>query len=466
MSNVRDFGAVGDGQVDDTAAIQRTIEQGDGLVQLPRGTYRITRPLRVALTTHGPLAFDGSGGVARLHMHGPGPAISLLGTHGSSADPTRFRDVVWNQERMPTITGLEIEGHHAEADGVYIRGVMQPTLSGVLIRRVRHAVHVVERARNLLISHCHFYHNTGVGVFLDNVNLHQAIITGSHISYCRLGGIRIDNNPVIRNLQITGNDIEYNNNRAHQVPDADAVPTAEIYVDVGESGSVREGTIASNTIQATYSPGGANIRYIGSHQAGNHHTGMFAVTGNLIGNQAVGVHLTAARGIVLEGNYIYSSHHRNVLVERSRNIVLGPNCLGHNPDYREFELATGIRFVDCYSCNITGLLIEDAEAGQHTLPEAPPIDRLGLLELVRCRRFNLSGTQVLDGTPNGIYLEDCSDTILTGCTVLDDRQPQRMQAAVLWTGQGSGNMITQSRIGSGTRTDLDCPSHVRVSGNV
>ena len=133
---------------------------------------------------------------------------------------------------MPTIDGMEIEGHHAQADGVRIEGVMQPTLTRMLIRQVRTAVHVTGRARNLLISHCHIYHNTGVGIHLDEVNLHQTIITGSHISYCRLGGIRIDNSEV-RNLQITGNDIEYNNNRAHQVPDADGVPTAEIYVDVG-----------------------------------------------------------------------------------------------------------------------------------------------------------------------------------------------------------------------------------------
>jgi hypothetical protein len=193
---------------------------------------------------------------------------------------------------------------------------------------------------------------------------------------------------------------------------------------------------------------------------------MWTVSGNLIGSQAVGVHLTSARGFVIQGNYIYSGHHRNVLIERSSNIVLAANCLGHNPDYGKHELATGIRFEDCHNCNITGLLIEDAAAGEHTLPDAVPTVRDGLLELVRCRRINLSGTQVLDATPCGIYLEDCSETLISGCTVLDDRQPQKMQAAVVWKGQGSGNMITQSRIGRGTRGDIICPAHVRVVGNL
>ena len=366
MSNVRDFGAVGDGRVDDTEAVQHAIDDGDGVVEFPRGDYKLTRTLRIELAQHSRTALHGNGGVAKLQMHGSGPAILLQGTHTTSADPLSFRPEEWLRERMPTIDGLEIEGHHAQADGVRVVGVMQPTLTRLLIRQVRTAIHVTDRARNVLISHCHIYHNTGVGIHLDQVNLHQTIITGSHISYCRLGGIRIENSE-IRNLQITGNDIEYNNNQAHQVPDADSLPTAEIYVNVGQNGSVREGTIVSNTIQATYSPGGANIRFIGSHEQGNHRTGMWTVTGNLIGSQNVGIHLTSARGFAISGNYIYSGHDRNILVERSRNIVLGSNCLGHNPDYRKQELATGIRFVDSENCNVTGLLIEDAEAGQHTL---------------------------------------------------------------------------------------------------
>ena len=37
---------------------------------------------------------------------------------------------------------------------------MQPTLSHILVRRVRHAIHITGRARNLLIDHCHLYHET------------------------------------------------------------------------------------------------------------------------------------------------------------------------------------------------------------------------------------------------------------------------------------------------------------------
>lgn len=470
MSNVRNYGAAGDGQTDDTAAIEHAVRDGDGVLEFPRGDYRISHTIDVDLARKGRIAWSGLGGVARLLMNGEGPAISLRGTHSGTADPADFRPEQWQRERMPAIDGLEIQGIHPAADGIRIEGVMQATLTRLLIREVRTAVHVTDRARNVLISHCHIYHNHGVGVHLDQVNLHQVIITGSHISYCRRGGIRVDNSE-IRNLQITGNDIEYNNQRsfpsAGASAGADVEPTAEIFVDTG-AGSVREGTICGNTLQSTYSPHGANIRFLGDHASGNHKAGMWTISGNLIGSQNTNIHLTSVQGITISGNYIYSGHHRNVLVEGSRNVLLGPNCLGHNPDYGTQELATGVRFVDCDNCNITGLLMEDAQSGKHTVPGVVPINRDALIELVRCQRFNISGTQVLNGTPYGIFLQDCSQTLLTGASIIDSRDPPQMKAAIVWKGSGRGNMIAASRLGRGTETDVaaDPSAHVTLGQNL
>jgi len=464
MSNVRDYGALGDGKQDDTDAILHAIKDGDGTLEFPRGTYRITRTLRVPLTERGPFALHGSGGTAKIVMAGAGPAIALIGTHSTSADPNGFRPIEWERERMPTVSQIEIQGAHEKADGISIEGVMQPTLAGVLIREVRTGVYVHKRARNVLISHCHIYNNKGIGIHFEKLNLHQAIITGSHISYCRLGGIRIGDSE-IRNLQITGNDIEYNNNRAHKVPGADAEPTAEIYIDVG-TGSIREGTISSNTIQATYSPGGANIRFIGKNAEENHKTGMWTISGNLIGSQENNIHLTSARGISITGNVLYSGHNRNLLVENSRNIVVGSNVFDHNPDYGPKELCTGIRFVDSEECTFNGLMVRDCNSGTSTVAGAGPQSREGLVELIRCRRMNISGCQILEGAPNGLFLDTCSDTLITGCTILDGRQPRLMAAAVRWIGPGEGNLIAQCRVGKGTAGDIVAESHVRQSDNL
>jgi polygalacturonase len=452
MSNVLHFGAKGDGKTDDTDAIVHALEQGDGMLEFPRGEFLITRSIDVPLAKAGRAAISGYGGTAKVIMAGAGPAFRITGTHGGTAHPPDFKPDIWAGQRMPTVTQIEIEGRHEKADGVEITGTMQASFAGVLLRTLRHGIRVVKRNRNILIAHCHIYHCTGVGVFLDGVNLHQANITGNHISYCRLGGIRIERSE-IRNLQITGNDIEYNNHHTHK--GFDAQPTGEIVIDASADGaSVREGAIVSNTIQATYSAGGANIRIIGG--AGkdevdhlNRRAGMWTIAGNLIGSQEINVHLLRCRGIVVSGNFLYSGHQRNILVEGSKNIVMTGNCFEHNPDYREKELCTGVRIADSENIAFTGSILHDCQAGKHTVPSDAKLVREGLLELVRCRRVTVSGCQILDGVPRSIHVEQGEHVSITGCTVMDTREPKLSREAIAFTGKGKANLVTTCTLGKG-----------------
>jgi hypothetical protein len=345
---------------------------------------------------------------------------------------------------MPMVSQLEILGEHEEADGIRIEGVMQPTITGVLLRQLRHGIQISGRARNVLINHCHIYHNRGVGIYLDALNLHQIIISSSHISYCRLGGIRVERSE-IRNIQITGNDIEYNNNGGHKIPDADGVPTAEIWLDASE-GSIREGTICSNTIQATYSPNGANIRIIGQPKEKNAKIGMLAITGNLIGSQWNNIHLTSAQGITITGNSVYSGHNRNMLIEDCSQIVVGDNCFGHNTDYGlEKELCTGVTLRNCRDSIFSGNILQDCLSGQHLYPEAPELQREALLELFDCRNIIISNCQILDSAPYGIRLANCTDITMNAVTVSDRRMPPLQKTAVYWTGDTGQSIVAASR---------------------
>jgi hypothetical protein len=460
MSSVRDFGATGDGVADDTAALEHALADGDGLLVFPRGDYRLTRPLRIDLASARRTGIDGSGGTARLIMDAPGPALEIVGTHGGTADPRSLMPSVVDVERLPTVRGIEIVGRHPEADGIRLAGVMQPTITGVLLRSLRHGIHLTQRARNVLVSHCHIYRNTGVGILLDHCDLHQTVIVGNHVSYCRLGGIRVEGGG-IRNLQITGNDIEYNTNAALGVPDGDE-PSAEIFIDARE-GSIREGTIASNTIQATATAGGANIRFIGADATGSRKVGMWTITGNLIGSQTTNIHLTSALGFAITGNYLYSGHARTILVEDSRALAIGANCIGHNPDYGDRGLSPGIRLVDCRDVAVTGLVIQDLPAGRNTVAGAVETTKEALVELVRCRRVTLTGCQLLDAAPVGLLVEDCHDLLVTGCTILDGRETPLMERAIRWraTTPPRGCGVHACRL-----DDLELPEAVATSANV
>jgi hypothetical protein len=464
MADVRDFGAVGDGVADDTAAIEHALADGDGLLVFPRGEYRISRPIEIDLDRTRRTGIDGSGGTARIVMTAAGPAFSIIGRHERTADPKGVTAAIWDRQRMPTVRSIEITGTHPEADGIRLEGFFQATITGVLLRQLRNAIHVTRRGRNLLVSHCHVYRHTGVGILLDDVNLHQTIIASSHISYCRLGGIRVVGGE-IRNLQITGNDIEYNNNRSIGVPDADAEPTAEIFIDC-RTGTVREGTIASNTIQATASPGGANIRFLGTGSGDEQRTGMWTIAGNVIGSQAVNIHLAGALGFAISGNYIYSGHERSILVEGSRLIAIGANVIGHNADYVGKELSPCIRLVNCRDSSLSGLVLQDAIAGRNTVDEAVATRKEALVEIVRCRRISLTGCQILEGTPAGLLLEDSHDILVSGCTILDARPEPLMRTAIEWRSTPGAAPATGSAVQGCRLQDLAAPEGVATAANV
>ncbi len=460
MRSVRDFGAAGNGEIDDSNAIQHAVENGANEILFPPGDYRITKGIVLDESKTGRVCLNGTGGTAKIIMEGAGPAFRILGSHEQSAEPSSFEPGVWIRERMPTVMNLEIEGRHAEADGVYLEGTMQSTFEGVLLRELRHGIHFRQRARNVLISHCHIYHNRGIGVFFDNVNLHQVIIASSHISYNAQSGIKILQGQM-RNVQITGNDIEYNyDQQAGENP----APSAEIWIEcTEEAASMREGTIVSNTIQSRYSPGGANIMLIGSDVETKAGVGMLSITGNLIGSQESNVMLDRCDGITLSGNFIYSGHQRNLHVRNSRNIVATGNCFNHNRDYLPNALATGITFEDSTDCIFSGSAIRDSYAGKHTVPSTPVvIEREGSIEVLRCKRFTLNGCQITDPGIPGLRVADSSYVNISGCSILDSRDEKLMPSAVRWTGSGQVNSIRACTLGAGKENTLAIDESAKV----
>lgn len=428
--NVRDHGAKGDG-TDDTQAIQSAANAGAG-VHFPPGTYRITKPIVIDLAKVGFASVRGNGD-ARVVMAGEGPAFKFVGTHGGTADPKTVKDAVWARERMPVLEGIEIVGEHENADAIEATGTMQLTVTRVLVRKCRHGVHLTGRNRNVLISDSHIYENRGIGVFLDDVNLHQINVTGCHVSYCDDGGI-VCRGGQVRNLHITGCDIESNQG-------VNRPPTANVFVD-STGGSNAEVAITGCTIQHNHNAaGGANIRIKGPvatvvKGTDEMRDGHVTITGNVVSDVKVNVHLEHARGAVITGNTFWTAYEWNILAENSAYVTVGPNNFDRNPRYRgeeKPETTNAILFRDCRDCTLTGFTL----SATRSTPAG--------VTLEKCGRFNVANLTILDCDGVGLLLKDVSDSRVAGCLIRDDR-PDASSVSVRTSG-GRDNMIVDNYLG-------------------
>ena len=429
---VKHFGAVGDGKADDTAAIQRAVDAGTGEIKLPRGTYRITRPIIVELDRVGFTSMTGRG-AARIVMAGPGPALKFVGTHGGTADPGSVKDNVWAHQRMPLVDGVEIVGDHDEAIGIQATGTMQLTITSTNIRGVLHGIHLVERNRNVIISNCHIYENRGVGVYLDGVNLHQFNMGQCHISYNGGGGVVVRGGNV-RNIHIGASDIE--GNMAAEGP-----ATANVLIDC-TGGSVAEVAITGCTIQHTgNAPDSANIRMIGldsqadTDRLREYRYGNVTIAGNVLSDVQFNIDLTGARTVAISGNTLWKGFQRNIRVVDSSHVVLGANVLDRNPRYGSSEeAACAVEFRGCHDCTISGLHLQGAQ-----------MTAAGL-ELENCRRMNVTNCTILDCDGGGILLKNVSRSRVSDCLVRDDREGVKKTPAIVVTG-GRGNLIVDNLLG-------------------
>lgn len=447
-ADVREFGAVGDGETDDTAAIRAAIEQTDtGLVIFPRGDYRITETIEIDLAETDRIGLDGQGGAGRIIMEGAGPAFRFVGHHAGTANPNSFEDATWERERMPQVRNLGILGAHPEADGLAFKGTMQAIVQGVLIRETRHGIHLIERNRNFIADSSHIYDCSGTGVYFDHVNLHQVNVTGNHISYCNGGAIKVEGSE-IRNLQITGNDIEYNY-------DQDAEESADIWIDARED-TVREGTIASNTIQAVPSPNGANIRFVGPEPPVDRGaTGMWTISGNLIGNQVVNIHLKNAEGITVTGNNIYSAEEQTILVEGSRNIVISSNTLEQSHGYRR-DFKDGVTLRQTRGVVFMGNVVTDAGIGSE--------EAGGAVEVYDCEETLIANNQIFEPVYRGVYVEGGRNALITGNQIMDRAAEPGMIAAIEIRDGARGAVLRDNVVSEGEQGGVIAPDDATISG--
>lgn len=395
-----EYRLVADGKTDNAAVLQRMVDDGLGTIRLPRGVYRITRPITVDLDRSGWTALTGDG-TATLLMAGAGPAVHFRGTHQKTADPPTVADNVWLRQRAPAIDGLEIVGDHPQAEGVRLEGTMQALLTRLIVRHTQNAVVLTGRNRNVIVSDCHLYDNRGAGLLLDHVNLHQINVANCHISYNRQGGIVVRASEV-RNLQIGTCDIEAN-------MDEKGPPAANVLLDARE-GSIREGAITGCTLQHSHTaPGSANIRLLGCSAPEPQKVGVLSIVANHLSDAEVNVDLRYARDVILSGNTFLEGLGHDLRAEGCAHVSVGQNIFDRHPDYQAVQGNQLIELIDCEDCTLSGLQVDGARG-----PWAGVV-------LAGCRRMALSGSTIAAG-PCAVLLDKSQQVRVTDCTL---RAPPR-----------------------------------------
>lgn len=393
---------------DSTDRLRERIERADGNLLLGDTTdgdvLRITEPLVFDLSRHGAVSVRAAAGLT-LVMDGPGPALRFVGSHQGTASPKSFQPETWN-ERMPIVSGIEILGNHPRADGIELVQTVGPIISQVSIRWCRHAIHLVNRNRNMIVSDCHLYENAGIGIYLDDVNLHQINVANSHISYNRQGGIVVrDGN--VRNLQVSGCDLE-----ANMPGDETATDTANVLLDVSGSPETRSKSIAEVSItgctiqhsanygrsqEKTAAPGGANIRLAGKKI---YPIDSVTISGNVLSDTTTNIDIEHACDVAVNANNFFAPQPDNLRVKNSRRVTVTGNTF--NP--RQFVRPGTVSFVQCADCVVAACTLHHFAT-----------DR-GALVLDRCDGFILNGLQLSD-CGSGIVLRDTANTSISACRV-------------------------------------------------
>ncbi|MBP86688.1 MAG: hypothetical protein CMJ64_08230 [Planctomycetaceae bacterium] len=453
MSQARNFGAAGDGQTDDTAALQHAVDDGDGALHLAKGTYRITRPIVLDTHKHGYLGLRGDQGTARVVMAGPGPAFRILGDHQGTATPNSFKPHTWDRERMPIVSGLEILGDHPEADGIELRRTMQTTIQNTLIRRCRFGVHLVERNRNFLLNASHIFDCHDTGVFFDECNLHQVIISANHVSYCKRAGIRQKNGDV-HNIQITGNDIEYNSGYEGE----GAEQSGEIVL-IAPEGIISEYTIASNTLQATLDAPGANVLIVGKVAETRDGIRLVNITGNVLGSRDKNIVINHGAKISITGNTIYGGQALNVELLNSNYVTLGSNTCFSRPASYAPKTTDGILLQRCVGCVLTGNIINDCWLGSR--------EKGGSLTIRDSSEIMVSGCQIGNPRFRGIDIVDSMNCHIQGNSIAEDSSLRGMLAAIRVAGESRDAWIHGNSVSHGTDAAIMYQqSHGTVEGNM
>jgi len=323
--SVKDFGAVGDGVADDTAAIQAAINASYGhRLFLPRGLYKLTSPLVIQPVYSGlsqlPLTIFGEGFDAN---GGNGGTVLLVQHTGNGI--TMDNSTAGNSDARFILDGFSIIGDGVDAaggDGIHVVKVSNLTISNVWVQGMRNCGIYFQRCYGSSLQDLVLLQNRVWGFYADRAwNLGHAMRVRAYANG------RIYSDSVVGNIRITGTgdenlgviinnvDVSYAGTSAFSLFERSNSTLTSIVVSAGvatvttasahgrTTGQVVSVVGASvdpalNTIYpATITTTGSNTFTFPTNAA----NGTYTEAGLKIGPGAYGFFIDSTRGLVLNG---------------------------------------------------------------------------------------------------------------------------------------------------------------------
>ncbi|MCS7270536.1 MAG: hypothetical protein NZ703_05580, partial [Gemmataceae bacterium] len=225
----------------------------------------------------------------------------------------------------------------------------------------------------------------------------------------------------------------------------DHPPTANVLIEGGANAEI---AITGCTIQHGHeAPGSANIRIRGRSErevpkTAERREGHVVITGNVLSDVMVNIHLDQVRGAVITGNTFWTAYEHNLLIEDSSYVVVGENNFDRNPRYwrEERDDTRNVIVVRrCSECIFKGFVI----SATRSAPAA--------VTLEQCHRCQIQGISILDCDGIGLLAKGLTSSRVSDCLIRDDRAGTRSLSLVVQGGKD--NLIVDNYLGRPARID-------------
>lgn len=179
--NVRDFGAVGDGQADDTVAIRSAFayiaSRNGGTVSFPEGDYKVTSPIAVpsGVIIQGTSSIMSGAPTSALPRKNP-TRIKLSGTNralfriGECSTQMTIRDIELYSESSDKTYGIEGVGAYDSAGGIFIERVVFNNFSRGLYFYGLPQTNLEWQIDYVKVKNSVFIFNTDAGIYTNSRN--------------------------------------------------------------------------------------------------------------------------------------------------------------------------------------------------------------------------------------------------------------------------------------------------------